>query len=423
MREVSRHRDRAGRYLFNTTVIRLVLSVIGAPALVGFILIRNHLVHPPLASETIMAMSLLYVGLIPGSISKGLTALFYGNEKAEYPAAITTLSTLLTAALGTLALLLGWEIVGLAAVSVVVNVITLCILGILASQLFSVEGLPDLRKRAEGIRHKLRPMLESWPLMLNHLMATLFFKVDIVLLEGIWGTKMVGWYSTAYKFLDALNVIPSMFTMAVFPVVSRQAKEDRQALVRFYRLGIKLLVAISLPVAVITALLARELVLILGDVAYLPHSMIALQLMIWSIPIGWINSLTNYILIALDQQRYLTRAFVIGLSFNLIGNLLFMPRYGYQASAMLTVASELALLIPFIIGLRGQVGPLGWWNIVGKPVLGALAMGAVTLVSLPLGRWVALVGAVVVYPLVIWRLGLLTSEEQMVLRPLLQWQR
>jgi O-antigen/teichoic acid export membrane protein len=439
IREVSRHRDQAGRYLFNTTVIRLLLSVIGAPVLVGFILIRNHMVHPPLASQTMTAMALLYVGLMPGSISKGLTALFYGNEKAEYPAAVTTLSTLLTAALGTLALLLGWGIVGLAAMSVVINLITLSILGVLAARLFSLGGIPagwlshrlgrrsstngdTWRRWVKTLRDKLRPMSESWPLMLNHLMATLFFKVDIVLLEGIWGNTMVGWYSTAYKFLDALNVIPSMFTMAVFPVVSRQAREDREALVRFYRLGVKLLVAIALPLAVVTALLARELVLILGDVAYLPHSMIALQLMIWSIPIGWINSLTNYVLIALDQQRYLTRAFIIGLSFNLVGNVLFMPQYGYRASAILTVVSEMALLIPFIIGLRKQVGPLGWWHVVGKPILGALAMGAVTLALLPLGRLLALGGAVVIYPLVMWRLGLLTLEERTVLRPLLQWQ-
>jgi len=209
-----------------------------------------------------------------------------------------------------------------------------------------------------------------------------------------------------------------MFTMAVFPVVSRQAQQDRGALLRFYKLGVKLLVTLALPIAVLTALLARELVLVLGDQAYLPHSMIALQLMIWSIPIGWINSLTNYVLIALDQQRYLSRAFIIGLAFNLVGNLLLMPRYGYPASAVLTILSELALLIPFAIGLQCQVGPLSWGQIVGKPLLAALVMGAVTLILLPFGRVIALLGALLAYPLAIWRLKLLTLEEQDMLAPL-----
>ncbi|NJM41692.1 MAG: hypothetical protein HC853_13505 [Anaerolineae bacterium] len=45
----------------------------------------------------------------------------------------------------------------------------------------------------------------------------------------------------------------------------------------------------------------------------MPEGQIALMMMIWSIPVGWINSVTNYALIAANQQRALTRAFVIGL--------------------------------------------------------------------------------------------------------------
>ncbi|MBN1486056.1 MAG: oligosaccharide flippase family protein [Anaerolineae bacterium] len=430
MREVACHKDHANRYFFNTTLVRLFLSLVGIPALVGFILLRNGLVTPPLASQTIWAMALLYMGLIPGSISKGLTALFYAYEDAEYPAAITTLSTLLKATLGTFALMLGWRIVGLAGTSVVINLITLTILLALAAARFPTAiGLQEPTRHLQleldpQVRREM--MSESWPLMLNHLMATLFFKVDVILLEGFWGNEVLGWYSTAYKFIDALNVIPSMFTMAVFPVISRQAREDKDALIRFYRLGVKLLVSIALPIAVITALVAYELVLFLGDVDYLPHSQIALQLMIWSIPIGWINSLTNYVLIALGQQRYLTRAFVIGVAFNLAGNILFMPTYGYQASAVITILSELALLIPFIIGLQKQVGRLNWAEIIGKPLVAALLMGGATLLLLPAGRGVAMLGAIIVYPLAVWRLKLLTTEEQAMLSPLterLSWLR
>jgi hypothetical protein len=136
IREVSRQRQQANRYLFNTTAVRVTLSVIGVPALVAFVLLRNGLIAPPLASETTMAMALLYLGLVPGSISKGLTAPFYAYEKAEYPAAITTFSTLLRATLCTLTLILGWGIVGLAGVSIVINIATLVILFALTAHLF-----------------------------------------------------------------------------------------------------------------------------------------------------------------------------------------------------------------------------------------------------------------------------------------------
>ena len=85
-REVSRHRDQARRYLLNTTVIRLGLSVLAVPLLAGFIGVRQTIVASltqPASAQTILAMILLYIGLVPNSISTGLTALFYAYEKAE----------------------------------------------------------------------------------------------------------------------------------------------------------------------------------------------------------------------------------------------------------------------------------------------------------------------------------------------------
>ncbi|NJM41694.1 MAG: oligosaccharide flippase family protein [Anaerolineae bacterium] len=67
---------------------------------------------------------------------------------------------------------------------------------------------------------------ESFPLMLNHLLATLFFKVDVPLLKALRGREgdlVVGWYSTAYKFVDAFNIIPAFFTQSLFPAMARQA--------------------------------------------------------------------------------------------------------------------------------------------------------------------------------------------------------
>ena len=413
-REVARHRDRGNRYLFNTTAVRLGLSVIGIPLLAGFIALRQNLIAAPASEQVIVAILLLYAGLVPGSISKGLTSFFYAYEKAEYPAAVSTVSTLLKVTLGALALLAGWGIVGLAGVSIAVSLATLGVLGVSAQRLF-------FRPQWEPDGALCREMLgESWPLMLNHLLATLFFKVDVFLLQAAQGSFTVGLYSTGYKYLDALNVIPAMFTMALFPVISRQAQQDREGLLRFYRLGVKLLVSLALPAAAVAALAGRELVLVLGGQEYLPGAMTALQLMVWSMPIGWINSLTQYVLIALDQQRYLTRAFLIGFSFNLIANLLFIPRYGYRASAVIHIFSELALLIPFAIGMRRQLGHIGWWGIVGKPLVAAAAMGSAAWLLLPLGRGWALLGALLVYPLVAWRVGLLAPEERAMLTPLLK---
>src|SRR5205823_9286458 len=122
---------------------------------------------------------------------------------------------------------------------------------------------------------------ESYPLLLNNLLNTLFFRIDVVLLQALTVAEMVGWYSTAYRFVDGLNVIPSSFVLAVFPLLSRQAGERRDQLQRTVALALKMLLGIALPICVGTALLAQPLVLLVADERYLPHAAIALTILIW----------------------------------------------------------------------------------------------------------------------------------------------
>jgi O-antigen/teichoic acid export membrane protein len=211
-----------------------------------------------------------------------------------------------------------------------------------------------------------------------------------------------------------------MFTMALFPLISRQIQSDPERSRRFYALGLKILITLALPTSLLTTLAAREMVLVLAGAEYLPGAMTALQLIIWSMPISWANGLTQYVLIALNQQRYLTRAYLIGFGFTLVSNLALMSRFGYQASALLHILAELALFIPFMIGIRRHMGGIDWRQIIGKPALAALGAGAIALALLNLHRGLALVGAIVVYLLLAWRLGILTPEEQASLAPILR---
>ncbi|MFN8372230.1 MAG: oligosaccharide flippase family protein [Anaerolineae bacterium] len=136
MREVSRDRARAGFFFFNTTALRFILIVVGVPLVVLFFAVRQNLPDAvPLGSSALIAIAFLYIGLLPSSLSTGLTALYYAFEKAEYPAAVQTITTINKALFGLVALMLGWGFVGLAGVSIVTNVITLVIL------LYNARGL------------------------------------------------------------------------------------------------------------------------------------------------------------------------------------------------------------------------------------------------------------------------------------------
>jgi O-antigen/teichoic acid export membrane protein len=414
-REVARDRSRAREVFLNTSVMRAGLTLLGVPLLIGFIALRQATVSPPLDTETLTAIGLLYVGLIPGSLSLGLTALYYAFERAETPALVSTLATLNKAVLGVVVLLAGASIIGLAAVSIVTNVLTLIVL------FWSGRWMLKRVGPAARVQWSLMRTMggQSWPLMLNHFLSTIFFQIDVVLIEAFHGTAMVGQYQIAYKWVSALNVIPAYFTQAMLPLLSRQAHTDRAALRRNYILALKLLVSMALPTAVLFTLLAYPLTAMLGGAQYLPDGAIATQIMIWSIPIGWMNSFTQYMLVALDLQRRITWAFALGVSFNLVSNFLLIPQFGFQAAAFTTILSEAVLFIPFILILRGSIGDLPWVSMLWRPLLAtALMIGAASLGALASPLLGALTGSIV-YAAAWWFLRALDANEWALLSPLL----
>ena len=406
-RAVARAKSDANKYFSNTSILRLILAGVSIP-LVLIVIVIWHTAFT-LTTDTVIAIILLTLAQIPGSLSTGITSMFYAYEKAEYPAVIGVVTVLLKVLFGVPALALGGGIIGLAAVSLLVNLVTF---GVLSRLLIRNVVRPQLENDPSLRRSMLR---ESLPLMLNHLLATLFFKIDVPLLEALRGSTTVGWYSTAYKWIDALNIIPAYSTLALFPVMSRQAIEDKSALMRSTRLGVKLLVMIALPLGVVTTFIAPFLVLILGGPAYLPHAGIALTIMIWSIPFGWINSITNYILIALGMQAKLTRAFIVGLSFNIVANLLLIPHFSYIAAAFITILSELVEGFVFVIYLEHSLGSIRWIGLLWRVFLSAAIMFGIIWLLWPVQSILALVAGTIVYPISLIGLRAIGPEERSVL--------
>jgi O-antigen/teichoic acid export membrane protein len=368
-REVAREQEQGNRYLSTVTILRGLLWLTSVPLMT--IAVFVYVMAGEMTPDIVAAIAFFAIALMFSSLADGFSAVFYAYEKMEYPAAISTITALTRASLGVLVLLMGWGFVGLAAVSVVANVVSATIMGILM------------------VRHCFRPHLEwdpqtgkwmmrtSFPLMINLLLATVFFRIDILLLKPMKGDAVVGYYGAAYKYIDGLNIIPAYFTQAIFPMMSRFATSARDSLMRAYVLSLRLLLIVALPIAAGTPFIARGLILVLGGGEYLPDSEIALQLIIWFLPFSFINSVTQYVLIAIDQQSFLTKAFLIGVVFNIVANLLVIPAYSYKGAAVVTILSEIVLLIPFYYSVRKHLGRLPWFSLFWKPAVASLVMAAV----------------------------------------------
>ncbi|MCB8945425.1 MAG: oligosaccharide flippase family protein [Ardenticatenaceae bacterium] len=413
VREVSQDRSQASRYLLNTTVLRVGTAVL-ATIPVALYLLGSRLTDSPLTAAEINATLFIMVGMVFSGMAQGITGLFYVYEKAEIPATMTTATTILKVGFGVVALLMGYGFVGLAAVSILTNLITLTLLSTLATRHFALTGPWQLDWQLQ--RHMLSL---GYPLMLIHLLQTIFISSDVILLRQINGEEVVGWYSSAYKWFNALQIVPSFFTLALFPIIAREVKNSLDSARRMYTMSLKLMLLLALPIAAVTAYLAFPLVRLVGGEEFLPHGAIALQLVIASIPIGWLNSVTNYVLIALGLESKQPRAFTIAVAFNIITNLIFLPMFSYRAAAITTVLSEVVLLLLFHYYLRQKMAGVQWGQLLVRPLSLTAIMVAAMFLGQQLHLIIGLLLGLILYPAGLILLHIITPEERALLQSLL----
>ena len=157
IREVSPAKDKASSYLLNTTILRLGT---GAIASIPIFLFLSGTGYRP---DTVTAVLYFMIGMVLSGMASGLTGLFYAYEEAEIPATVTTVTTIMKVGFGVLVLLIGFGFVGLSAVSILVNFITLTILIVLVRRRYPLNGPWTI-----DFKLQLLMLRDSYPLMINH---------------------------------------------------------------------------------------------------------------------------------------------------------------------------------------------------------------------------------------------------------------
>jgi O-antigen/teichoic acid export membrane protein len=406
-REVARGSVGTRAAFRSVNLLRLALWLVGLPLVA--------LVYGPLrdaaqlTSDASLAGAIFYLALLPTVLAKTATGVLWAAERLELTAGVSVLATLLRTAFGAAALFGGFGLVGLAGASLVTNVVTAGALLALAAR-----HAPDVEVGAA--RPSVPWLRESWPLFLNQLLQGLFFKIDALLLLPLAGDAAAGVYAAAYKVSEGAGIISSSFTLALFPRLSRQSD-----LSSAYRLALRVLLQLAFPLAVGIALLSEPVVAVVGGRDYLPDSAVALSILICYLPLSYANGLTQYVLIAAGRQRMLTGAFGAALIFNLVANLVLIPRFSFVGAAWVTVASELVLLVPFRIAVAGVTPGVSLGNEARSPILATLLMA-------PVVWWMrdaihplaAIAAGAAIYPLALWSLGGIDAQQRRLLVQLLR---
>lgn len=412
--QIAQQPERAGVLLGRTTLLRLALLVVSLPLLALFLGVNTA--FGGIGRVEVGAVALLALSIIPTTYTDAATSVFNGRERFEIPAAVAMVGSIVGLLLRVAALLLGWGPVGLAGVALVANLLTLVVVVRLIGRLGVHADWSLNRGAARGL------LRAGWPFLINGLLASVFFSIDVFILRPLKGAAAVGLYGISYQVINTLLIVSSTFTLVLFPQLARQAGENRAALARTYHLAVRLLLALALPCAVAVTALAPALVQIVGGKDYLPGAATALRLIIWLIPFSFVNGVTQYVLIALGQQRRMTRAFVATVLFNVAANLAVIPFFSYRGAAVVSVLSEVVLMAPFARWIGESLGPLPLARLAWRPLVAAASFGLVAWGvgwRMAAGAWVGTLIGAVVYGIALVALGAFGPQERAIARRLL----
>ncbi len=406
-REIAKDSSAAGRLIGTTTLFRFLVFVGVLVPLALFLGVGARVFD--LAPESIVAIVLLTVSLLPASYAEGINSAFTGLEKLHLPAVLTVFTNLFRFAVGLLALGFGWGVPGIAVAAVLAAACN-------AVAMHCAIARQHVRVVWRLSRSEVRWLATaSWPLLLNGLLITVFFRIDTFIIQAIDGTRALGIYDAAYKLPNLLPIIPSYFVLAVFPTLARQTGEDLR---RSYELGAKFLVVLGWAIVIVTLFTAPLLIRILGGRAFLPDAADTLRLLIWFAPLHYLNGITQYAIIAVDRQRDIAPAYLVATVFNIVANIVGVWLFGYRAAAVVTILTEIVLLMLLGRTVTRYVGAVAWGTLVVRPLLAVAAACVVGFLVLQVS-WALFPLALVVYGAMVLTLEVIRREELSLLRPLL----
>ncbi len=365
IREVAKDKEKTQSYV----ALMLKLKVFLALAAYAILIICIHLSGKP--QNVIFGVHLVGLSIIFIALSNTFMAVFNAHERLEINATLLVVIKLLILGLVFLAIYLKYGLLFILGVYVIGEFIRLLLAGIIYRKNFYVRKI----KQFIPLSYK-KTLITAAPFVVLGIASLIHMHIDKVMLSLMKNDEAVGWYSAAVLLGVALvALIPGSYTLSIYPVISRYARDSKKMLNFTWEKSIKLLIIISLPIAVGVCLLADRFIYLFYSPEY-SNSIAALTILGLSIPWRFVTTINLFTLYATDKQKQATIMIVISASFNIILNLYLIPKFSYIGASWATVFSETLSFLLFFgfvcIVLNLKINIL---KILLKPAIAAFLMG------------------------------------------------
>ncbi|MEK6892290.1 MAG: flippase [Nanoarchaeota archaeon] len=361
IREIARDKNNANKYFINAFIVKLIFALI---TWVFIIILLNALNYP---KDTRYVVYLIWVFTIISTFTDLFYSVFRAFERMFYDSLIKVLRMIILTPLGLYVLFKGYGILVFSFVFIVVEILMVSLAYIIAQKKFIKIKL-DL-----SFRFMKDIVKTAFPLGMAFFFSSIYFYIDIIMLSKMKGDVEVAIYSVAYNLALAILFIPAVYTNAIYPVMSRYYKTSKENLIYLYKKSFKYLYIIGLPISAGLYVLASRIIVFFYGNQYL-SSVIVLQIISWFLFIKFLNFLMAYTLSSVDQQN--SRMVGQGLTavFNVVLNLILIPKMGYIGAAVSTFFTEIFLFILYYWYVSKSLHRFNFVPILIKPLIATAVM-------------------------------------------------
>jgi O-antigen/teichoic acid export membrane protein len=400
IREVSRDKKSAAKYMSNSLMIKLLLSVIAFVSAYFFLNIAGYSPQVKTIAYIMLGFTLLQ------SFTELHYAIFRAFERMHYDAFIKILRTLILA--GAIFYLIGNSYgllessLAFLATEVIVLIAAFFITYtkfIKISFEFDYEFSKNLLKKSSVF-------------CLSLVFSSLYMYIDVVMLSKMRSTAEVGVYSAAANIAIALIFIVTMYGNTIYPVMSRFYITSKDSLKLVYEKSFKYMLILGLPIAAGIYILSNKIILFLYGEAYI-ESAIALSILSGYLFLKFLNPISGFTLMAINKQR--SRLFGQGLAafINIILNFILIPPYGFIGAAAATLITEIIFFITytsFVIRYGFKFKFI--LSFIHKPIIAAAIM--VFLVSFIENLFLAVILGIFIYGAALSALRIIDKEDKVL---------
>lgn len=332
VRAIARDWGLGTTYLVNAVVLKACLFA----AAYALILVVSHLL--PYSRELRLTIAVYSISLLFDGVSSSLSSVYQAREELFYSATGTILQKISITVAVVLILNLGYGVVALVAAFVAGSVLNA------AWQAFFLRDSIRTGFVVEGGTMRTL-MAGGLPFFLFWSLASMYGRIDAVLLSWFVDPRVVGWYGAAYKLFDALGFLTAIVGSTIMlPILSRLSTSSPGGLRLAASKGLDTVIILGVPICTGLFVLADPIIHLVYRGEEFSPAVPALRWLAVALFFSYLNWVLATVLISIDQEKRTVVFAAIATFFNVGLNLILIPRFQHLAAAAVTAMTEVVIL-------------------------------------------------------------------------------